>query len=131
METNLLDKMLNGYLSDGTAVTISLQNKIRITGTIKSFDSYVIILANQNHKDEIVYRHAVSSLAAHVQEQPKQSIPRKPAQAQPEARHVKPFSKDRNGRPPRAALPKNEDSRINSSMKDGLMKWMQGQKAAK
>ena len=69
METNLLDRMLNTYLTELTPVTITLQNKIRVSGKIKAFDSYVIIMEGQ--KREIVYRHAVSSLCSAVQEEQK------------------------------------------------------------
>ena len=70
METNLLDRMLNTYLTSRSPVTITLQNKIRVSGRINAFDSYVIVLENQ--KREILYRHAVSCItAATSQEEPK------------------------------------------------------------
>jgi RNA chaperone Hfq len=58
MECNLLDRMLNSYLESQMPVTITLQNKIRVSGKIRAFDSYVIVVEGQ--KREIVYRHAVS-----------------------------------------------------------------------
>ena len=62
METNLLDRMLNDLLGPTQdTVTVTLQNKIRVSGKIKAFDSYVIIMEGQ--KREILYRHAVSCLA--------------------------------------------------------------------
>ncbi len=60
METNLFDRMLNTYMTEQTAVTLTLQNKIRISGKIKAFDSYVVVMEGQ--KREILYRHAISSL---------------------------------------------------------------------
>ena len=57
METNLLDKMLDLYRSQKTAVTIVLQNKARVWGRIAAFDSYVVVMESQ--KREIVYRHAI------------------------------------------------------------------------
>jgi host factor-I protein len=60
METNLLDKMLDSYLARKTPVIIVLQNNHRVSGRIRPFDSYVIVMENQ--KNEIVYRHAVSSI---------------------------------------------------------------------
>jgi RNA chaperone Hfq len=130
METNLLDRMLNVYLSSMTPVTITLQNKIRVTGTVKAFDSYVIIM--EGPKREIVYRHAVSSLAASGME---------------ESKRKSSFAADKSGRPARnpfqgrpqqqASLsaspptPSLSETSINNSMKEGLLKWMQEQKAAK
>ena len=131
METNLLDRILNTYLTEQTPVTITLQNKIRIAGKIKAFDSYVIIMEGQ--KREILYRHAISSLSSCVQEEQK----RQPAVNRPTA--TKPAVK-----PPRSAAHKPRPTHqqaalsasaaepsINSSMKEGLLKWMQEQKAAK
>ena len=61
METNLFDRMLSTYMTEQTAVTLTLQNKIRVSGKVKAFDSYVVVMEGQ--KREILYRHAISSLA--------------------------------------------------------------------
>jgi RNA chaperone Hfq len=131
METNLLDRMLDTYLTGRTSVTVTLRNKIRVSGRIKAFDSYVIIL--DGPKQEILYRHAVTCLSPLPQEehkpQPvaskpapaktapprpaKKSVPRQPAQTQPQA------------------LSPSATESLNNGMKDGLLKWMQEQKAAK
>ena len=59
METNLFDRMLSAYMTEQTSVTLTLQNKIRVSGKVKAFDSYVVIMEGQ--KREILYRHAISS----------------------------------------------------------------------
>ncbi len=134
MEINLLDRMLNTYLTEQTPVTVTLQNKIRVSGKIKAFDSYVIIMEGQ--KREILYRHAISTLSLAVQEEQK----RQPAQQRPSA--VKPAvapnskpqkSASRNTQPmhQQPSLSASASEPINSSMKDGLLKWMQEQKASK
>jgi host factor-I protein len=140
METNLLDKMLSSYLSQKTPLLIVLQNSYRVTGRIRMFDSYVIVMENQ--KNEIVYRHAVSSIhpapaaeqAHHLREQ--------------RAEHAKPASrpspkttnypkqtaaKSRPSRPaPKvAAASATSDTGLTNSMKEGLLRWMQEQKAGK
>ncbi len=133
METNLLDRMLNTYLTEQTPVTITLQNKIRVSGKIKAFDSYVIIM--EDPKREIVYRHAVSSLSPAAQEEQK----RQPAQQRPVAGKpavVSPRPQKGVERKPRPmhqqpSLSASSGEPINSSMKDGLLKWMQEQKASK
>lgn len=131
METNLLDRMLNAYQSEQTAVTVTLQNKIRVSGKIKAFDSYVIVLESQ--KREIVYRHAVSCLAPYAPDEQKRPAPAprpRPAQAKPAAKPVKPSTQ--KARQPQAVLSAAiGESGINSSMKEGLLRWMQEQKAAK
>ncbi|MDH4162749.1 MAG: RNA chaperone Hfq [Nitrospirota bacterium] len=134
MEANLLDKMLADYQDRKTAVTIVLQNRARVSGTIRSFDSYVIIL--ENSRSEIVYRHAVSSVSPAVsapqrpatrpQEQPRQTAKedKRPA-ARPAARPAK----QKHPKPqPRPATPSAEPS-LNTGMQEGLQRWLKGQKA--
>ena len=133
METNLLDRMLNAYQSEQTAVTVTLQNKIRVSGKIKAFDSYVIVLESQ--KREILYRHAVSCLAPYAPDEQKRPAPAsrpRPAQAKPAAKPVKSSAQKPGQRQPQTMLSAAAgESGINNSMKEGLLKWMQEQKAAK
>ncbi len=135
METNLLDRMLSTYQAEQASVTVTLQNKIRVSGKIRAFDSYVIVMEDQ--KREIVYRHAVSSLSLHVPIDQKRPAPViKPAETRPVLKPVRPSMKPSSQRnihqQQRAAFSASAtDSGINSSMKEGLLKWMQGQKAAK
>jgi RNA chaperone Hfq len=131
METNLLDRMLNTYQSEQTPVTVTLQNKIRVSGKIRAFDSYVIVMEGQ--KREILYRHAVSSVTPQVQEEQRHQ----PAQSRPST--VKPASRPQKSVPHKQRPSFNQtplsaaatESGINNTMKDGLLKWMQEQKAAK
>lgn len=133
METNLLDKMLSGYLAAQTPVTIILENKIRVSGKIRAFDSYVIIMEGQKH--EIVYRHAMSSLAPFVIEEPKKASA--PPQGKTAAKSLKTSPKTsapahRQRHQPQPAFPASSgEASINNGMKEGLLKWMQEQKAAK
>jgi host factor-I protein len=137
METNLLDRMLNTYLIERTPVIATLQNKIRVSGKIKAFDSYVIVLDNQ--KQEILYRHAISSLTSGALEEQKRQpapAPSRPVQtiapktlARPQ-KHSAPKSRPASRQQAPLSLSANEPG-INNTMKDGLLKWMQEQKAAK
>ena len=133
METNLLDRMLSTYLTEHTPVILTLQNKIRVAGKIKAFDSYVIIMESQ--KLEILYRHAVSSLTPFVQEEQKrQPATHRPATAKTATHTVRPPKSAAHKPRPAQQQPMLSASGaepINSSMKDGLLKWMQEQKAAK
>ncbi len=131
METNLLDRMLSTYLAQQTAITVTLQNKIRITGKIKAFDSYVIIIDGM--KREILYRHAVSSIAPALQEdQKRQAASTRPAQAKAIPRHQNAAAhKPHPAHRPAALSASGAESSINNGMKEGLLKWMQEQKAAK
>jgi RNA chaperone Hfq len=131
METNLLDRMLDTYMTERTFVTVTLQNKIRVSGRIKAFDSYVIVM--EDHKTEILYRHAISCLfpLAQAVQQRQPAVISRPVAAKPA--HQKP-AKAAPRKPlqtqPQSHSPSATDS-LNNSMKDGLLKWMQEQKAAK
>ncbi len=130
METNLLDRMLNSYVAGQVPVTITLQNKVRVSGKIRAFDSYVIVMEGQ--KREILYRHAISSVTTAPQEEAKRqpSVVRPAAAKTPPARPHR--QADHKARPAhRQTPPPAAETSINSSMKDGLLKWMQEQKAAK
>jgi RNA chaperone Hfq len=130
METNLLDRMLNTYLAARSLVTVTLQNKIRMTGRVQAFDSYVIVLEGQ--KREILYRHAISSITTAAPEEPKRSSPsQKPASARMPARQPRTDHRPKQIQPQQALSASTGDSSINNSMKEGLLKWMQEQKAAK
>jgi RNA chaperone Hfq len=134
METNLLDRMLDAYLSGQTPVTLTLRNKIRVSGKIKAFDSYVIVLEGQ--KQEIVYRHAVSNIFLSViSEQKRRPLTGKPAllKAIPSTTPKPAPQKSRSTHPQAlsAAPAVKETQGLTNTMKDGLLKWMQEQKAAK
>ena len=130
METNLLDRMLDTYLNAQTPVTVTLQNKIRVTGRIRVFDSYVIIM--DGTKREIVYRHAVSSLAPFVQEgQKTQPALQRPAPAKTLSRPGRNTSHKPGSPQVQALSASSVEESINNGMKEGLLKWMQEQKAAK
>ena len=140
METNLLDKMLSSYLSQKTSVTIVLQNKNRVAGRIRMFDSYVIVMENQKH--EIVYRHAISSLfPALAAEQTHQPREQRANQAKPASKPApkaanypkQTAAKSRPSRPAPnvASTAAASDPGLSNSMKEGLLRWMQEQKAGK
>lgn len=129
METNLLDRMLNEYQSLQTPVTVTLQNKIRVSGKIRAFDSYVIIM--EGHKREILYRHAVASLAPHIRdEQQRQAAPIRAAVQKTASRPQKNGAhKPRPSAQQAQLAAASAESSINTTMKDGLLKWMQEQKS--
>jgi host factor-I protein len=140
METNLLDKMLSAYLSQKTPILIVLQNNYRVTGRIRTFDSYVIVMENQ--KNEIVYRHAVSSiLPAPAAEQAHQPREQRSEQTRPASKPApkaanypkQTTEKSRPSRPaPKAAAAEaTSDTGLTNSMREGLLRWMQEQKAGK
>ena len=130
MESNLLDRMLSAYQEAQVPVTLTLQNNIRVSGRIRAFDSYVIMMEGQ--KREILFRHAVASLSLSLQDEQKRPVPsHKPAQVRTTPQPTKAFSKPRTPHSPVTMSTSAAEQSINSSMKDGLLKWIQEQKAAK
>jgi len=129
METNLLDRMLDTYLTAQTPVTVTLQNKIRVSGKIRMFDSYVVVM--EGAKREIVYRHAISSIAPFQEEQKSQPLLHRPAPAKAAPNRTGKAPSHKPGVAQIQALSASADQSINNGMKEGLLKWMQEQKAAK
>ena len=58
---NLQDVFLNQCRKDRIAVTIFLTNGFQFKGTVKGFDSYVVIL-DCDGKQNLVYKHAISTI---------------------------------------------------------------------
>jgi host factor-I protein len=140
METNLLDKMLSSYLSQKTLVTIVLQNKNRVFGRIRMFDSYVVVM--ENPRNEIVYRHAISSLLPSLSaEQARQPREQRAEHAKPASRpatkaanypkHAAAKPRPSRPAPKVAAAAAATDPGLSNSMKEGLLRWMQEQKPGK
>lgn len=57
---NLQDNYLNQLRKDKTPVVIYLTNGVRLKGTIKGFDSFVILL--KDSLQQLIYKHAVSTI---------------------------------------------------------------------
>ncbi|HWR59658.1 MAG TPA: RNA chaperone Hfq [Thermodesulfovibrionales bacterium] len=60
MSANLQDNYLNQLRKDKTPVIIYLANGVRLKGTIKGFDNFVIILKETSQ--QLIYKHAVSTI---------------------------------------------------------------------
>ena len=60
-EQSLQDTYLGKHRDEQTPVSIFLVNGIRLTGKIKAFDKYVMLL-NSSSGDQLVYKHAISTV---------------------------------------------------------------------
>lgn len=58
---NLQDNLLNQVRREGISVTIHLVNGFQIKGTVRGFDSF-IILVDSLGKQQMIYKHAVSTI---------------------------------------------------------------------
>ncbi len=59
-QVNLQDVFLNQMRKEKIPVTMYLVNGARLTGTIKGFDNFVILMKQENQ--QLVYKHAVSTI---------------------------------------------------------------------
>ena len=59
-QVNLQDIFLNQMRKEKIPVTMYLVNGARISGTIKGFDNFVILLKHENQ--QLVYKHAISTI---------------------------------------------------------------------
>lgn len=58
---NLQDNFLNIARKEDMMLTIFLVNGYQIKGTVRSFDNFTILL-NVDNKQQLVYKHAVSTI---------------------------------------------------------------------
>ena len=59
-QVNLQDIFLNQMRKEKVPVTMYLVNGARLTGMIKGFDNFVILLKQENQ--QLVYKHAISTI---------------------------------------------------------------------
>ncbi|MFN8005522.1 MAG: RNA chaperone Hfq [Terriglobia bacterium] len=58
---NIQDVFLNNVRKDKALTTIYLMTGAKLTGKIKSFDKYSVILES-NHQDQLIFKHAITSV---------------------------------------------------------------------
>ena len=59
---NLQDIFLNNARKGRIPVTIYLMNGVQVKGMVKGFDSYIIMLEGDNKQQNMIYKHAVSTI---------------------------------------------------------------------
>lgn len=60
-EINLQDAFLNVVRQQAQPVTIFLMNGFQMRGTVKGFDSFVVIFETEG-KQQMIYKHAISTV---------------------------------------------------------------------
>ena len=60
---NLQNDFFNAARKDRTIVTIYLSSGKKLTGRIKSFDKFTLLL-DSSHGEQILYKHAISTVSA-------------------------------------------------------------------
>src|ERR1700743_3488138 len=60
---NIQDTFLNTVRKDKTPITIYLVSGVKLTGKIRSFDKYSVLLAN-NSQEQLIFKHAISTVVS-------------------------------------------------------------------
>ena len=58
---NIQDTFLNTARKDRTNLTIYLLSGVKLTGRIRSFDKYSVILET-NNQEQLIFKHAISTV---------------------------------------------------------------------
>ncbi len=82
---NIQDSFLNTARKDKTLITIYLLSGVKLTGRIRSFDKYSVVL-EANNQEQLIFKHAISTVvmgkSAHPDSRP-MHVDAKPAQSTP------------------------------------------------
>jgi len=58
---NIQDSFLNNARKDKSVITIYLMSGVKLSGRIKSFDKYSLVLET-NNQEQLIFKHAVSTV---------------------------------------------------------------------
>ncbi len=80
---NIQDSFLNNARKDKANITIYLLSGVKLTGRIRSFDKYSVVLET-NSQEQLIFKHAISTVVmargAHpVEAKPAAAAPAPPA----------------------------------------------------
>jgi host factor-I protein len=60
---NIQDTFLNTVRKDKSPITIYLVSGVKLTGKIRSFDNYSVLLEN-NSQEQLIFKHAISTVVS-------------------------------------------------------------------
>jgi host factor-I protein len=80
---NIQDSFLNSARKDKSVITIYLMSGVKLTGRIRSFDKYSVVLET-NSQEQLIFKHAISTVvmsraAMHGEAKPVASSATQPA----------------------------------------------------
>lgn len=86
---NIQDTFLNTARKDKSPITIYLMSGVKLSGRIRSFDKYSVVLET-NNQEQLIFKHAISTVvigrgATHHMERPLVGEHRPPAPERPAA----------------------------------------------
>lgn len=84
---NIQDTFLNAARKERSSITIYLMSGVKLTGRIRSFDKYSVVLET-NNQEQLIFKHAISTVAVgrslHAGSDKPRVVPASPAAAPPE-----------------------------------------------
>jgi host factor-I protein len=60
---NIQESFLNSVRKEKSLVTIYLISGVKLSGRIRSFDKFSVILES-NHQEQLIFKHAISTVVA-------------------------------------------------------------------
>ena len=59
---NIQDTFLNAARKERSSITLYLMSGVKLTGRIRSFDKYSVVLET-NNQEQLIFKHAISTVA--------------------------------------------------------------------
>jgi|ERR1700690_1701208 len=59
---NIQDMFLNNARKERSSITIYLMSGVKLTGRIRSFDKYSVVLET-NNQEQLIFKHAIATVA--------------------------------------------------------------------
>jgi host factor-I protein len=85
---NIQDSFLNTARKDKTQITIYLLSGVKLSGRIRSFDKYSVVLET-NNQEQLIFKHAISTVVMSKSSHYGESRTHHSASAESEASPVK------------------------------------------
>src|SRR2546428_13172010 len=61
-QQNIQDSFLNTARKERSSITIYLMSGVKLTGRIRSFDKYSVVL-DTNNQEQLIFKHPISTVA--------------------------------------------------------------------
>jgi len=75
---NIQDSFLNTARKDKCIITIYLLSGVKLTGRIRSFDKYSVVLET-NNQEQLIFKHAISTVVMARSSHPEKHFEHRPA----------------------------------------------------
>ncbi len=94
---NIQDTFLNTVRKDKSPITIYLVSGVKLTGRIRSFDKYSVLLEN-NSQEQLIFKHAISTVVSgRAPHSDGRSTPQISSAPQTESPHASPVGSPTSG----------------------------------